>query len=168
MSRIAIIGLGSPFGDDRAGWEVVQALTNGQWSRNVTRNRIRVECLDRPGPRLLERFREADCVILIDAMRSGAPAGTVRQLGPDEIAAASATHSSHGFGLAQTIALARALGSLPPELVLFGIEADSFGGTGLSPRVEAAIPSLVARIDGHVKGLTLEDFPAKAVRRAKG
>lgn len=167
MSSIAIIGLGSPFGDDRAGWEAAQAVTNGRWSQNETCNPIRVECLDRPGPGLLERFREADCVILIDAMRSGAPAGTVRQLGPDEVAAASATHSSHGFGLAQTIALARALGSLPPELVLFGIEADSLSGPGLSPPVEAAIPGLVARIAGHVKGLRLEGFPAKAVQRAK-
>jgi len=165
MIRIAIIGLGSSFGDDRVGWEVAQAVTSAHWPQNGEHNRIRVECLDRPGPAVVGRLGEADCVILIDAMRSGAPAGTIRQLGIDEIAAASSTHSSHGFGLAQAIALARALDSLPRQLILFGIEADSFSGDGLSPPVKAAIPGLVARITEHLLALTPEGLPARAVQR---
>jgi hydrogenase maturation protease len=162
MSRVAVLGLGSPFGDDRVGWEVAQGLGRIPWAEHGPDSVVTVDCLDRPGAGLLERFRDADCVILIDAMRSGAPAGTLRRMHPDEILADADSPSSHGFGLAQTLALGRALGELPSNLVLFGIEADAFDGPRISPALEAAMPGLVERMAGHVRDLLRGGLSANA------
>lgn len=153
MSRVAVLGLGSPFGDDRVGWEVAEGLSRIPWAEDGPDSVVTVDCLDRPGAGLLERLRNADCVILIDAMRSGAPAGSLRRIDPDEMRADAESPSSHGFGLAQTLALGRALGEMPSNLVLFGIEAAAFDGSRISPALEAALPGLVERIAGHVRDL---------------
>ena len=55
--------------------------------------------------------------------------------------------STHAFGLAEAIELARSLDRLPDQLVVYGVEGKAFElGTGLSPVVEAAAGSLVELI----------------------
>jgi hydrogenase maturation protease len=57
------------------------------------------------------------------------------------------TCSTHGFGVATAVELARALNRLPPRLVLFGIEGKEFGiGRGLSTEVASVLPAITARI----------------------
>ena len=159
MSNFVIVGLGSPFGDDRVGWHVAEAVRSSRRLQNLAGHRIQVECLDRPGPDLLQHFAAADHVILIDAVRSGAPTGRIWELSVDQLADVSvAPSSSHAFGLAHTLALAKALGELPRSLLLFGVEAGSTSGAaGLSLRVASAIPRLVARIIDCVAGLGEHD-----------
>jgi hydrogenase maturation protease len=48
--------------------------------------------------------------------------------------------STHHFGLAEAVELARAVGKLPPKMVVFGIEAERLDlGEGLSPAVADAV-----------------------------
>jgi hydrogenase maturation protease len=55
--------------------------------------------------------------------------------------------STHGFGLAEAIELARALDQLPPRCVVYAVEAGSVVvGAPLSPPVAAAVPAVAARI----------------------
>ncbi len=93
-------------------------------------------------------------VVIVDAMVSGRAPGTVTVLdgtpfcGADEPdgTAGSATGldqplSSHGVGLAEAIALARAIGRLPGSLSIIGIEGRSFEpGDPVSEPVAAAAP----------------------------
>lgn len=115
-----VIGVGSPFAGDRAGWEAVRFLRahrdDGQtaWSE-----------ADRPGAVLLERMRGYGQVVVIDAMQSGAAPGTVRRVSAGELAAAEGLLSNHGFGVAEAIALGATLGMLPERLEVIGIEADA-------------------------------------------
>jgi len=148
-----ILGVGSPAGDDRAGWAAAGAIRASAWYRSRAAS-VTVACLDRPGPALLAAMHGATQVVLIDAIRSGAAAGTVRRVDLDRIAMQeSAGVSSHGFGLAETLALGQALGMLPPQLTLFGVEAgDANGGEGLSAAVRAALPALVRRVQASVAG----------------
>ena len=110
---------------------------------------IRVLMKDGDFLSLLEEWRDADLVVLIDAACSGAPPGTIRRCDAREepLWAEGVRSSTHAFGVAQAVELARALRRLPARLLVFGIEGRDFSpGDGLSPEVEAAIEELVRRV----------------------
>jgi len=55
--------------------------------------------------------------------------------------------STHAFGVADAIELARALDRLPPHLDVYAVEGVEFGlGTPLTPAVQRAIDGLAARL----------------------
>ena len=57
--------------------------------------------------------------------------------------------STHLIGLADALELARALGRLPPRVVVYGIEGHRFGvGDPVSPAVAAAVDRVVAELSG--------------------
>jgi hydrogenase maturation protease len=63
------------------------------------------------------------------------------------LAGATRTASSHGFGLDDAIRLALALDRMPGRLIVHAIEAaDLTQGTGLTPRVAAAIDDVASDI----------------------
>ncbi len=102
---------------------------------------------DGEGTSLLEAISGADDVILIDATCSGAPPGTVVQFSAHERSLPPDTfgRSSHSFGVAEAVELARSLNQLPPHCTVYGVEGASFEwGMGLTPAVEKAACSLVA------------------------
>ena len=74
---IRVIGLGSPFGDDRVGWRVIRLL-NGRLPGPVD-----LVALDRPGSTLINWMQGVEHLVLIDAVRSGAPPGDMIRLDPD-------------------------------------------------------------------------------------
>jgi hydrogenase maturation protease len=87
-------------------------------------DKVEVLALDRPGPRLIEHLRGADTVLLIDAVMSGSRPGTLHRLEGHALSGWVTHHaSSHGFGLAETLALAEKLGELPAHLKFLGLEA---------------------------------------------
>jgi hydrogenase maturation protease len=90
---------------------------------------------------LIDSWEGADAVWLVDAVSSGAEPGTVHRLDASEgeLPAALFRASTHHFGLAEAVELARAVGRLPRKTIVYGIEGDSFEtGETLSPEVEAA------------------------------
>ncbi len=94
---------------------------------------------------LIEDWASADAVIVIDAVSSGAPPGTIHRLDPlsEPIPTALSQGSTHAFGLAETIELARALGRLPDRLTVYGIEGERFGaGDQLSAPVRSAVEAV--------------------------
>jgi hydrogenase maturation protease len=117
--KVRILGIGSPSGDDQAGWLVIDALLaeGVQMGEGVA-----IEKLDRPGATLIPRLDDVSRVILVDAMRGGGPAGSIRHFDRDGWPGYGGGLSSHGFGVLEALALARELGSLPPRLDLYGIE----------------------------------------------
>ena len=98
---IRVIGLGSPFGDDRAGWWVAERL------QDLARADIDVMTLDRPGAALVNSLNDAHHVILIDAVKDGgrrADCVAVRARAGDQGAI-----SSHALSIADALRLARTL-----------------------------------------------------------
>ena len=65
------------------------------------------------------------------------------------------TVSSHGFGVAEAIALARALDVLPSQCIVYAVGmADLTIGAAPSPEVTAALDDVVARVlAGAVMGI---------------
>ena len=70
-----ILGVGSPFGDDRAGWVVAEAVRASAWFRSVAPGSVAAECLDRPGANLLTALEGVTHAVLIDAMRKSSQTG---------------------------------------------------------------------------------------------
>lgn len=153
--RVRIIGVGSPFGDDRFGWAAADALRQRDDMNAAPPGSVEIYVLDRPGVLLPLYWQDADLVILLDAVRSGATPGTWHSLEADQLTGADRENSSHGFGLAAAVELAGALGELPSRLILRGIEADlSWTEFSLSPAVAAAMPAFVAAIAGEALALS--------------
>ncbi len=127
MSRVRILGIGSPSGDDQAGWLTVDALS----ALGVHPDReLAIEKLDRPGAHLVSLLENVDWVILVDAMQSGGPPGRTQRF--DRNAWPDYRHglSSHGLGVLDALSLAREFGMLPPRLDLYGIEIGSASPCG--------------------------------------
>ncbi len=105
------------------------------------------------GAGLIEAWSAARRVVVVDAVASGAAAGTLYRLdaASAELPRNFFRYSSHLFGLAEAIATARALGRLPPELIVHGIEGGDFGfGDDLTPEVAAAAEIVTERIAGEL------------------
>jgi hydrogenase maturation protease len=97
---------------------------------------------------LIEAWRGCDDVVVVDAMVTGASAGTVCVWdGGKQMPTGSSTASTHGLGVGEAIELARVLGRLPVRLQVYGIEAKSVDlGNELSPEVQCAAEEVVSRI----------------------
>lgn len=139
--RRLVIGVGNPSrGDDAAGLEVARRLR-------------RVEARRHPGAsyELMDLWEGADDVIVVDAARSGAAAGTVHRYDArrQPLPLGTLATSTHSVGVADTVELARSLGRLPARLMIYGIEVgDLSTGAGLSPAVEESVQRTVEEIDG--------------------
>lgn len=139
-----IIGIGNPYRrDDGIGHAVIRELACLELE-NV--------CLcehSGEGSSLMEMWEGYDRVILVDAVLSGAEPGTIYRLEAHHqpIPASFFHYSTHAFSLAEAVELSRALGTLPEEMIIYGVEGADFGyGEGLSPQVEAALEALVRQI----------------------
>jgi hydrogenase maturation protease len=129
-----VIGLGNAArGDDAAGLLVARAVGG-------------IELEGDPSA-LIDLLDGAAEAVVIDAVRSGAAAGTVQRLDVSEHPLPTALRSSsstHLVGLADAIELARALGRLPPRVIVYGIEGERFDtGAPVSAAVAAAVDELV-------------------------
>ena len=94
------------------------------------------------GPGLIEAWGAADTAILVDAMKSAAPAGTIRRIAAHEepVPAGLFHYSTHQLGLAEAVEMARALGRIPSRLIIYGIEGAVFDfGETLTPEVSASM-----------------------------
>lgn len=126
MIHSKIIGVGSPFGADRAGWDAIEYLQ--QQTELNSSQAIQFIALDRPGPALIDHFRDTQQVILIDAVKGEekykykSEVDTIFEIDLNTIDHSSLTTSTHGLGVIEAIDLAKALNVLPPKLNIIGIE----------------------------------------------
>jgi hydrogenase maturation protease len=141
-----VIGCGNPErGDDGAGILVAERL-----------RQLGVEAQVQSGEALslIEAWNGADDVIVIDAVMTGAPAGTVHVWDdPQTPRPGASPASSHGLGVGEAIELARAIGRLPRRLRIYGIEGRQFEqGTQVSAEVGHAVDEVAQRISRLVSG----------------
>jgi len=126
-------------GDDAAGILVAEGLKELSIDTQV--------CTGEPAT-LLQQWDRAHDVLLIDAVVTGSPPGTIHVWNASETRLPPRpSQSTHGFGVALAIELARKLGSLPERLRVCGIEARNFGlGVKPSPAVQRAANDLTNKI----------------------
>jgi hydrogenase maturation protease len=145
--KTLVLGLGNPIlGDDGVGLVVLDRL------RPLLKDRVDVELGEDywGGLRLMERLVGFDRAIIIDAIVSGNPPGSVLELTPGSVPTQRSS-SSHDVNLPTALELGRQSGARLPadeDIVLVAIEAgDVYTFTEqLSPDVEAAIPSAIQAV----------------------
>ncbi len=123
IPKTIVIGVGNPFrGDDGAG-PAVARLLRPQLSAQVS---VLEESGE--GTALMDAWRGACRVILVDAVHSGQAPGTIHRIDASSapLPAALFPCSTHSFGVADAIEMARALRELPSYVAIYGIEASSF------------------------------------------
>ena len=151
---IHIVGVGNPYrGDDDAGPAVVRAL---HALPLPLPDAVTLTHADDP-LLIIDLLCTTSALIVIDAVATAAPAGTMHRFDartqrlPHEYSSCS----THAFGVGEAIELARALGTLPQHVTVYGIVGRCFGvGDALSPEVERAVEQVAAAVMQEVSVLT--------------
>jgi hydrogenase maturation protease len=151
LRRVLVAGLGNADrGDDGVGVLVANNL-RGRLAGDVT-----ILAPIRDPLSLIDDLEEFDALVCVDA---AAPLGTPGRifrlnLVADDLLRDPALVSSHAFGLAPAIELARVLQAAPRDIVVYAIEGSCFdAGAELTPQVAAAAAEAADRIVAEVDAL---------------
>lgn len=140
--KILVMGVGSILmTDEGIGIRAVEELQKRyRFPENV-------ELLDggTSGIELLSYISGRDYLIIIDAIKSGSPPGTVLKVEGEDVPAQFRMRiSPHQLGISDLLAAATLTDEMPKQLVLFGIEPkDIVFGIGLSREVKAGLNHLI-------------------------
>ncbi len=148
-SRVLVIGIGNAYRHDDAAGLVVARYLKGQ-----THSSCEVHEQVGEGTALMELWKCAERVVVVDAVQSGAIAGTVHRFNVNlsSLPAPIFRDSTHAFGLNEAVELSRALKQLPPNFIIYGIEGQNFDtGIGLSSAVLGAVNDLAAKLQHEVE-----------------
>ena len=144
-AELLVLGLGNPLcGDDGAGIAAVARLLR-EW---IAPEGAVVLDGGTLGLALLPYLQQARRAILVDAVRTGDPPGTIVRLRGEDVAhAAAGKLSPHQVGVADLLDGVRLLGWGPEELVLVGVTPQRIDlELGCSPVVEARLDDLVEAV----------------------
>lgn len=140
--RIAVLGLGNLIrSDDGVGIHAIHQLLR---DRLVPEN---VELLDGGtlGLQLLPAIEGVTHLLAIDAINTGAAAGSIVRFDISEIEPLPGTPSVHQIGFSDLLTALRLLERFPEHMILLGVQPEETGwGDKLSGTVHAALPALIA------------------------
>ncbi len=146
-----ILGVGNPLrGDDALGVLVVQQLQ----ARTDLPPHVTVIDGGTEGIGLIPVMETYRRVIVVDAVMMDLPAGSIRRFTWNDVQLSSVGQplSLHQSDLTATLLLAEALDSLPPELVIYGVQPhNTEWDHPLSQAVERALPILVEALIHEVR-----------------
>ncbi len=169
--KTLIIGLGNPIlGDDGIGWRVAEEVKRRLADSHAERpsaisyaerpSAIEVDCFALGGLSLMERMIGYDRAILIDAVTTGQPLGTVCRFQLEDLPELPCAHTTaaHDTSLQNALKLGRRMGAkLPSSVAVVGVEAERLYDFSeeLSPAVEAAVPEAAQAVLEIVHSLFL-------------
>ena len=145
--KTLVLGLGNPLvSDDSVGLRVVAGLK----PLVADRADVTVDEDYWGGLRLMERMVGFQRAIVVDAICTGAPPGTIHRLGTGDLATQRSA-SAHDVNLPTALAFGRQAGVQLPaddQILLVGIEAADIltFSDRLTPAVEDAIPRAIATV----------------------
>jgi hydrogenase maturation protease len=137
QSAILVIGVGNEYrGDDAVGLLVARRV------KEFGLKNIKAIEESGEGAHLIEAWKGAETVIIVDAVSSGSNPGSVHRFDvtAQKIPSKFFRHSSHAFSVVEAIELARTMSRLPSRLIVVGVEGHSFEvGVGISSEVKQAV-----------------------------
>jgi hydrogenase maturation protease len=140
---ILVIGVGNDYRcDDAVGLLVARKL------RPKVPSSVEVIEMLGDGSALMDAWKGRRAVIIIDAVAADAYPGTIYRFNlPADDLPSALLSSTHAFGVAEAVELAKALEELPPRVVLYGIQGKLFTyGIGLTSEVALAADLVVTRV----------------------
>ncbi len=155
--RLTIIGIGQTLrGDDAAGIEALRAWQQA-FPESAGQPNVEVQYSELPGLGLIDLLDGFDAAILVDAVNSAAQPGTVHRLDSTALKAfAPDSKSAHGWGVGETLELARQMRPSGPQvrIRLVGIEGHCMQlGSPMSAAVRDALPIAAQVIQEEVQAL---------------
>ena len=144
---IRVVGVGSPHGDDRVGWRLVEDLAES------ARPGVEAVAVSQPLD-LVDHLDDCSVLIVVDACRTGRAAGSAIVFEwPEDRPKFEGSGSTHGLGLAMALEMAGVLGRLPSSVVLFAVEAAGCSPVAeLSTDLESALPQLRRHLEQVIEG----------------
>ncbi len=148
MRRALVVCIGNRLvADDAAGPKVYDALV-----RRGLAHHVELKLLGTGGISLLDELHGEELLVVVDAVRFGAPPGTLHVLDWNHLAdsAGGLPVTSHDIGIGEVMSVGNQIfpDRMPEKVVLVGIEGECFDqlGVPLTPEVEAAIPRAVKEV----------------------
>ncbi len=161
--KVLVACLGNPDrGDDGLGAAVAQRL-----EKMLPAN---VALIMRSGDMLslIEDFPGFDAIVCVDAAGPMGTPGRIHRLAAGELPKGFPLASTHGFGLADAIEMARALHRAPQEIAVYAVEGCCFdAGAPMTPAVAAAADETARRIAAEVGRKTPSPQPSLQGEREK-
>ena len=153
-----IMAVGNSFyGDDGIGAAVLDVIRKADVFPGAELYDAHTDALS-----LLDQLEPGRTNVIIDAADMGLPPGEVAWFRPEDVQLRihSDHLSLHGFGLAETFAMAEQLGQLPEDTIIVGVQPQRIAiNQGLSDAVAAAVPRVISIIKAEVKADEEEDHP---------
>jgi hydrogenase maturation protease len=155
--KVRVIGVGNLLlGDEGVGVHAIRELERAPLPPGV-------ELVDggTAGLGLLGFLDDADAVIFIDAAELKSPPGSFRRFRTEQVRDLCQDRelSLHETGLLNVLALARATGTWPREVILFGVQPASLAPSmELSPACAGRLGELAAEIRAEIDRLTAEGY----------
>lgn len=153
-----IMAVGNPFyGDDGVGAAVLDQIRKAELFPRAELFDAHTDALS-----LLDHLDPDRLNVIIDAADMGLPPGEVAWFEPEDVEfkIASDNLSMHGFGLAETFAMAEQLGLMPERTMIVGVQPERIEiNRGLSAAVAAAVPRVISIIQAEVRPHEEEDHP---------
>ena len=150
--RVVVLGVGNLLmGDEGLGIRCVEAVEKLPLPANV-------RCIDggTSTHELLEDLENLDALIILDAVASGQPPGTLVRLENEQIPSAfSNKMSPHQHGINDLLATLKLLGREPGHVVLIGVEPAVMKlSMELSPLVAGVMPEMIALVSKELAALS--------------
>lgn len=142
---MCVVGLGSPFGDDRLGWWVVERLQASCEQRAAAAPRLVIASTP---VAVLEAMPETSDLVIVDACQGlGSTGEIVRLRWPAKPITGLRHRIGHNLALDEVLGLAASLGQLPAVCEVWCVEGCQFQfNRPLSPEVEAAGARIAAEL----------------------
>lgn len=142
---VLILGVGNPImSDDSVGGRLVNLLDQ----HYRIPSGVKLVDGDTMGTALLHHLEGIGKLLVVDAVETGGPPGTLVRLAGDEVPRViTARWSPHQQGLSDLLAVASLQGWIPAEVVVWGVQPASVEmGLDLSPPVAAQMIPLMLKV----------------------
>ncbi|MGB3212974.1 MAG: hydrogenase maturation protease [Desulforhopalus sp.] len=141
-----ILGLGNELlGDEGIGVHAVRQLKEVVLPQTAKIIEVGTAILD-----ALDELKNAERVIVLDAMKDGGTPGTVYKIPLDHCNGSPCIASMHGFDIFRVMAIAGRSEPLP--IMVFGVEPKEIGWSmTLSPAVTKSLPYLIDAVQEELK-----------------
>jgi hydrogenase maturation protease len=141
LKKILILGIGNILlKDEGVGVRVAETMMKMELPPDVEVMEGGVKGLD-----LIDYIEGRDKVVVVDAVKTGSPPGTLFRFTDKDLAAKKGImRSAHGIDFSDVVAVSGFLGSKPEEIIFLGVEpADLGAGMELTPEIEKMVPVLI-------------------------
>lgn len=166
VPSVLILGIGNLlWADEGFGVRALEALQRSY----VFPDNVRLLDGGTQGIYLVQHIREADILVVFDAVDYGLPGGTLKIVEGDEVPKFMGAKkvSLHQTGFQEVLAMAEMLGDYPEHLLLVGVqpvELEDYGGS-LRDEVKARIEPAIALVLEYLAGFGIHGLLRKEPER---